>query len=135
MKLANELWIGIWATIAAILAVSLAPSRRGLLGFVSAVIVGSLIGIGAGVLASEFGMHRGWQLLLAAFLAIVGDRFVYAIIILARRWSQDPEAGLNSGLSFAQRLMRLVRGLDSPSGSYLPPRSGPNHGERDDPEM
>ena len=78
------------AFLASIVRSIVSPERRGVLGFVSAAIVGLFVGTSAGIISSEFGLATSWQFLIASIGAITGDRLVFAILNTATRFSEDP---------------------------------------------
>ena len=83
------------AFLASIVRGIVSPDRRGVLGFVSAAIVGLFVGTSAGIISSEFGLATSWQYLIASVAAIAGDRLVFAILNAATRFSEDPLGVLN----------------------------------------
>ena len=86
----DTILIVVLAFLASIVRGIVSSDRRGVLGFVSAAVVGLLVGTSAGVISSEFGLATSWQYLLASIAAIAGDRLVFAILNTATRFSEDP---------------------------------------------
>lgn len=84
----------------------ISPDRRGVLGFVSAALVGLLVGSSAGLISSEFEISTAWQYVIASVFAIAGDRFVFAVLAAATQFSEDP-------LGTARKWKDAFRGKDS----------------------
>ena len=86
----DTILIIILAFLASIVRGIVSPDRRGVLGFVSAAIVGLFVGTSAGIISSEFGLATSWQYLTASVAAIAGDRIVFAILNAATKLGNDP---------------------------------------------
>lgn len=56
------------------------PERRGLLGFFAAMVVAAICGLVAGVICSEFGASSGWQYVVVAAFAVIGDQIVFVLM-------------------------------------------------------
>lgn len=86
----DTILIIVLAFLASVVRGIVSPDRRGVLGFVSAAIVGLFVGTSAGIISSEFGLATSWQYLIASIAAIAGDRLVFAILNAATKLGEDP---------------------------------------------
>ena len=77
------------AFLASVVRGIVSPDRRGVLGFVSAAIVGLFVGTSAGIISSEFGLASSWQYLIASVTAIAGDRLIFAILNATTKLGED----------------------------------------------
>lgn len=79
-KRIDWLLIAIIAFLGGVVANIVAPTRRGVLGFVSAAVVGIFCGGVAGLAANSYGASPGAQYLLSAFCGVMGDRLLSALL-------------------------------------------------------
>ena len=56
------------------------PSRRGIAGFVTAMVVAVICGCFAGFMSSSIGLNPAWQYATSAFFAVMGDRVIFAML-------------------------------------------------------
>lgn len=72
--------IGIIAAGMGIAKAVIVPERRGIAGFLAAVLVGVICGVFAGFISGEFGIAPVYCYCLSGLFAIIGDRVIFAIL-------------------------------------------------------
>lgn len=75
------LFITIFAFLGGIVANIVVPSRRGAWGFLGAAVIGVFCGCCAGLSAQAFGANAGWQFIISAMSAVIGDRVLTAVLM------------------------------------------------------
>ncbi len=111
-KRLDYLVIGIIAFLGGVVANIVAPSRRGVAGFISAAIVGVFCGGVAGMAAHAYGASPGSTYLVCAACGVLGDRLLSALL---ERFSNRPAVvnhfnGDNANVAQGQNVNQNHRG-------------------------
>lgn len=72
--------VGILGFLGGVVSNIIVPLRRGVLGFISAAMVGVFCGGVAGIVANSFEVHYGIQYGTAAMVGVMGDRILTALM-------------------------------------------------------
>lgn len=79
-KVEDWLTVGVIGFLAGIVTNLIVPSRRGLLGFLAAAVIGLFCGGMSGIIAGAFDASYGVQYLLAAIFGLCGNQTLTALL-------------------------------------------------------
>jgi len=87
--------VAIISFMAGVVANIVYPNRRGVLGFISAAVIGIFCGGVSGMSAHALELHNSWVYVISASVAVLGDRVL--TFVLCRRERQTTNNYINGG--------------------------------------